>query len=142
MAKIAFYKARDHVFNAAVSWWTRGPYSHCELIVDGKSYSSSFRDGGVRVKEIEYDPEHWDIVDAPWVDEAAAVAWFQANMGKGYDVLGLVGFVVRRVEDDRNRYFCSEAVAKACGFDETWRLDPNTFYCVVVGANAQYARAA
>ena len=131
MVKVAFYKGRKRFFNRAVAWWTRGPYSHCELIVDGKSYSSSFLDGGVRVKEIEYDPEHWDIVDLPWADAARAVMWFEAHMGLGYDVLGLVGFVARRVEDDRDRYFCSESIAAALGFADAWRFDPNTLYPVL-----------
>ncbi len=129
--RVAFYKGRKRFFNRAVAWWTRGPYSHCELIVDGKSYSSSFLDGGVRVKEIDYDPEHWDIIDLPWADSEKAVKWFEAHMGLGYDVLGLVGFVARRVEDDRNRYFCSESIAAALGFEESWRFDPNTLYPVL-----------
>lgn len=131
IVRVAFYKGRTRIFNKGVSWWTRGPYSHCELIVGGKSYSSSFLDGGVRVKEIEYDPAHWDIVDVPWADAAAAVAWFEAHMGEGYDLVGLVGFVFRRVEDDRGRYFCSEAVASSLGFVDCWRFDPNTFYAAL-----------
>ena len=131
MVRVAFYKGKTRFFNKAVAWWTRGPYSHCELIVDGKSYSSSFLDGGVRVKEIVYDPEHWDIVNVPWADAAKAVAWFQAHMGQGYDVIGLAGFVVRRVEDDRGKYFCSEAVASSLGYEDAWRFDPNTLYPVL-----------
>ena len=129
--KVAFYKGRKRFFNRAVAWWTRGPYSHCELIVDGKSYSSSFLDGGVRVKEIDYDPDHWDIVELPWADAACAVDWYQKHMGLGYDVVGLIGFVARRVEDDRNRYFCSEAVASSLGYEDAWRFDPNTLYPVL-----------
>lgn len=128
MVKVAFYKGRDRFFNRAVAWWTRGPYSHCELIIDNRSYSSSFLDGGVRVKEIEYNPAHWDIIELPNVDAIAAQKWFEAHMGLGYDVLGLVGFVIRRVSDARNRYFCSEAVSASLGFTESWRFDPNTFY--------------
>jgi hypothetical protein len=131
MVQVAFYKGKTRFFNRAVAWWTRGPYSHCELIVDGKSYSSSFLDGGVRVKEIVYDPEHWDIVDVPWADAAKAVAWFEAHMGLKYDVVGLAGFVVRRVEDDRGKYFCSEAVASSLGYEDAWRFDPNTLYPVL-----------
>lgn len=131
MVKVAFYKGKTRFFNKAVAWWTRGPYSHCELIVSGHSYSSSFLDGGVRVKDIEYDPEHWDFVDVPWATAEKAVAWFQEHMGQGYDVVGLAGFVVRRVEDDRGKYFCSEAVAASLGFDEAWRFDPNTLHPVL-----------
>ena len=33
MVKIAFYKGKSRLFNKVVSWWTRGPYSHTELVV-------------------------------------------------------------------------------------------------------------
>ena len=135
--KIAFYKGRRRAFNRLVSWWTRGPYSHTELVIDGVSYSSSFTDGGVRAKVIEYDPEHWDVVDAPWVDAEAALAWFRAHEGRGYDLLGLVGFVLGPVEEDKARYFCSEAVATMAGFLETWRFHPNAFAAVVHRFGAQ-----
>ncbi len=125
------YKGQTRVFNRLVSWWTRGPYSHTELVIDGVCYSSSFLDGGVRKKMIELDPEHWDIIDAPWIDAEKAVKWFEDHMDNKYDVVGLVGFVLRRFPDDRHKYFCSEACAAAAGFDEAWRLDPNTFATVV-----------
>ena len=128
---IAFYKSQSHVFNRAVSWWTRGPYSHVELVVNGVWYSSSFRDGGVRAKKIDHDPNHWDLIPAPWIDVQSAVDWFHQHMDLKYDVLGLVGFVARRVPDSRHMYFCSEAVAASIGFDEPWRLDPNTFATII-----------
>ena len=71
----------------------------------------------------------------PWADAEKAVAWFVTHMGQKYDVIGLVGFVARRVEDDRSKYFCSEAVSAALGFADGWRFDPNTFYPSLVLAN-------
>ena len=135
--KIAFYKGRKHLFNILVSWWTRGPYSHTELVRETEPgsgvyhcLSSSFMDGGVRMKRMKLDPEHWDLIDVDG-DWDSAVDWFQARIRCKYDVLGLVGFVFRRVPDVRDRYFCSEAVAAALGYPESWRLDPNTLHAVV-----------
>lgn len=63
--KIAFYKATrpglQGIFNVLVRWWTRGPYSHTELVLEerhGLSLcgSSSFIDGGVRLKWIKLKP--------------------------------------------------------------------------------------
>ena len=130
MVKIAFYKGKSRLFNKAVAWWTRGPYSHTELVVGDNWYSSSFLDGGVRVKQIVADEAHWDFVELPDVDAEAAVEWFRKHASAKYDVLGLVGFVFRRFQDDKKKYFCSEAVAAALGFDDAWRLDPNTFAAV------------
>ena len=126
MVQVAFYKSKTRLFNRLIAWWTRGPYSHCELIVGGCAFSSSIMDGGVRAKRIDFNPAHWDIVDVPWVNAVDAVAWFEANIGKDYDVLGLLGFIIRRVEGARNRFFCSEAVAESLGMGEGWRFDPNT----------------
>lgn len=133
--KVAFYKGRSRLFNRAVSFWLRGPYSHCELIVGeagGKSQclSSSFMDGGVRFKSIELDPAHWDIVE---IDGSIAQAWewFMAHRGQGYDILGLVGFLLRPVSGDKSRWFCSEAVASMLGFEEPWRFDPMVLWAAL-----------
>lgn len=131
MVKIAFYKDKRHLFNRAVAWWTRGPYSHCELIIDGISYSSSIGDGGVRSKVIDYREDRWDIYDLPWVNSADAKAWFEQHIGQSYDILGLVGFIIRRINGRRTRFFCSEACAESIGLTEGWRFDPNTLASIV-----------
>jgi hypothetical protein len=130
--QIAFYKGRKRLFNKLVSWWTRGPHSHVELVLDdGRCVSSSFQDGGFRVKFIDMMPEHWDLVDIG--PQPADVEDRIAELfGAEFDVLGLVGFVFRRVSDDRGKLFCSETVARLIGLCDPWRFDPNTLYPVAV----------
>ncbi|MBI2306102.1 MAG: hypothetical protein HYU78_02250 [Rhodocyclales bacterium] len=129
------------IFNRAVRWWTRGPYSHCELVLwrlpDGTAMcgSASNTDGGVRIKAIDLDPARWDLVELPRVDPFAAFDWFEAHAGDGYDLRGLFGFVWRRGDGDRDKYYCSEACAAAIGIDEPWRFDPNTLAAVARFAN-------
>lgn len=139
--KVAFYKGRTRLFNRLVSWWLRGPYSHCELVVwsteGGYSLciSSSFMDGGVRAKWMALDPEHWDLLPAPaHCTEEYALQWHADHDGARYDVWGLVGFLWRRVTGDRRKFFCSEAVAEMLGFAEAWRLDPMNFWVALAGA--------
>lgn len=134
--KLAFYKGKKRLFNKLVSWWTRGPYSHCELLFsDGTSASSSFIDGGVRYKRILYNDSNWDFIElGPQFNEAQARLWFDSHLGCKYDVVGLVGFVFRRVADDRNKYFCNESILNALGFYDAWRFDPNSTYFLVKGA--------
>ena len=67
--QVAFYKGTrsglSGLFNRLVRWWTRGPYSHCEVVFtdepskDGGVLcgSSSKLDGGVRLKFVVLDPE-------------------------------------------------------------------------------------
>jgi len=138
--QVAFYKGRTRLFNRAVSWWLRGPYSHSELVLctdRGVSCcaSASFTDGGVRVKYMELDPSHWDLVDVQ-ADMQAALTWIDQHKGQKYDVLGLFGFIWRRVTGDKRAWFCSEAVASMLGYAETWRFDPMTLWATLARSNS------
>lgn len=46
-------------------------------------------------------------------------------MNKRYDYAGILGFVVGSSEDDKDRWFCSEMVAKLVGLNNAWRFSPN-----------------
>lgn len=132
---LAFYKGwrggLAGLFDAAVRWWTRGQYSHCEIVFsDGMAASASVRDGGVRFKRISFDHSRWDFVPVAG-DERAVRTWFAAHEGAGYDFLGLFGFVWRREPGAARRWFCSEACAAALGIDDAWRFCPNGLAAVV-----------
>lgn len=144
--QIAFYKGTRPglagLFNRAVRWWTRGPYSHCELVLwqqaDGSAVcgSSSNLDGGVRRKVIVLDPARWDVFDIPWANQAAALDWFIRHDGEAYDSGGLFGFVWRRGDgDDRSKWWCSESLAAALGFVDPWRICPNGLAALVKSIN-------
>ena len=129
MLEVAFYKGKHRLFDRAVQWWTRGPYSHTEVILErteAAAYcvSSSWRDGGVRGKWIVLDPKRWDIVQTDG-DPEAARQWLLKHVGKKYDLLGLFGFVWRARRDNPHRWFCSESTAAILGFPEPWRFSPN-----------------
>jgi hypothetical protein len=136
--RVAFYKGQKRAFNRIVSWWAAGPYSHVEAIVDDAGdlagpvlcASSSFLDGGVRIKEILLDPEHWDVMDVPAFDDAQVHAWFEAHLGDGYDLIGLLS-TWAPVRQDKDRWFCNEAVGTAGGLREAWRFNPNGFAVVL-----------
>lgn len=134
--KIAFYKGKKRIFNLLTSWWLRGRYSHCELILrenpNGSCLcvSSSFMDGGVRSKEIFLDPDHWDILEIEG-DVVYAQKWFDSHKGQPYDVLGLVGFIFRVLGQSKSRWFCSEAIAEMLGLLDSWRFDPCVLYAAL-----------
>lgn len=137
--RIAFYKGRKKLFNRLVSWWTQGLYSHCELIEsfedngDANCWSSSFTDGGVRLKTIALKEENWDIetISVPQFVIDDAVAWFKEHNGDAYDVAGLFGFVWAAAKHSSDKWFCSEAVAAALGLKEAWRISPNALRAFV-----------
>lgn len=128
--KAAFYKGTrpgiTGIYNRLVRFWCQGPYSHCELVFsDGMAASASFADGGVRFKRINFDPANWDLIELPGADEAAARAWFEQRQGTGYDLIGNLRFVIAPLPDNKQRYFCSEAVLAALGVENPWRFCPN-----------------
>ena len=147
---VAFYKGtRPGLagnFNRGVRWWTHGPYSHCELVIallaDGQAqcWSSANLDGGVRPKLITLDPAHWDVIEVPWANPFEALDWFVLHEGDRYDTLGLFGFVGRRGDGDKDKWWCSEACAAALGLDEPWRYCPNALAAILRSMNQLYSR--
>lgn len=129
-----------YLHHRIVCWWTRGAYSHAELVLservnevgvlDYECASSSPRDGGVRTKWMDLPADKWTLIAVP-ADANVARAWFVRENGKGYDYLAWVGFVWRRETGSKNRWFCSEAIASALGMSEPWRYDPNTLYAIL-----------
>ena len=128
--RAAFYKATrpgwQGIYSRAVRVIDRGPYSHCELVFsDGMSGSASYIDGGVRLKRIAYDNDHWDFIDLPPSLEPYARDWFERNEGAPYDLMGNVRFVLPFLPDSQRGWFCSEALGAALGWAEPWRFGPN-----------------
>lgn len=117
---------------------TRGPYSHCEIafpLNDGsdkwRCYSSSGRDGGVRIKEMVLKEDAWDIV--PINDFLGVNGYFTLKdlddfhskyEGKKYDWRGALGIGIG-LKDNKNKLFCSEYCALFLGYYESWRYSPN-----------------
>jgi len=125
----AFYKGTRPglagIYSRVVRWWTKSDYSHVELVLStDRAWSSSFEDGGVRCKPIDFDPARWDLVDLPPALEQAAEAWFEEHRGAGYDLVGNLQFVLSPIPHSRRRWFCSEAVAAALGIPDPWRYSP------------------
>ena len=134
--RAAFYKGTrpglQGIYSRGVRFIDRGPYSHCELVFsDGMSGSASYIDGGVRLKRIDYKPEHWDFIDLPPSLEPYARDWFERNAGAPYDLMGNVRFVLPWLSDSEKGWFCSEAMAAALKLKEPWRFGPNGLAAVL-----------
>lgn len=139
--KIAFYRGTRPgiagIYSVAVRAWTRSPYSHAEIVFsDGIAASSSFLDGGVRFKRIDFDPAHWDFVDIAG-DEAAVRQWFADHEGRAYDLIGNLGFIVGFIRDGSDKWSCAESIADALGYPEAWRFSPAILHAVVSNQTLQ-----
>lgn len=132
--QLAMYKGPPSSICHKLAHWltclfTISRYSHCELVIDGRCFSSSARDGGVRSKQIDLESGHWDLFPIDG-DEAKVRAWFRQHDGQKYDWRGVFAFMgpdlrlVRWWLDDAGRWFCSEACAAALGLHSPETYDP------------------
>jgi hypothetical protein len=97
MVKVAFYKSKQNHADwkdKLIAWWTKGKYSHTELIINGYMYSTSPRDGCVRRKKHIYNENVWDYIKVNNVEISKVVEFFEMTKGQKYDWLGILGFVV------------------------------------------------
>lgn len=121
-------KRWHRVCDALTKFFTRGKYSHCEIVVHlhgnkYRCYSSSYRDGGVRVKAMALDSDKWDLLPLA-VSQSQIERYFRATDGAGYDLIGALGCVAG-LRQHPNRYFCSEWCFNAItGNQEGWRVSP------------------
>lgn len=132
--KAAFYKGKHRLFNRLTAWWDNGIYTHMELVFsDQVAASSSFSDGGVRFKSIQFDDSRWDFIELPrkLFNERDARVWFDVNKGRKYDFAGLIRFVADALPENRTRFFCSEACLSALNIKESWRFTPNSAYILL-----------
>lgn len=144
--QVAFFKGNrpgiNGTFNHVCKWWLRGDFSHSELIfTDGYCGSSSFLDGGVRIKRISnFDPNDWLIYSNISGNEYIAREFIESQEGKPFDTRGLSGHVLRRIPQNKEKWFCSELImaalflARGINPIDVWRFDPCAFeYLVRIG---------
>lgn len=112
-------------FNRLGRYLNSGPYSHTELVLDGVSWSSSFEDGGVRRKQINFAPARWDFIDVPRVYEPRVRDWYLAHEGAPYDLWGNVRFFFGVARESTDKWFCSESNMAALGVSRPWEYGPN-----------------
>lgn len=136
MLTIALYKGPPSnrwrlLAHKIICWVTGEPWSHAELVVPGGSWGASYIDGGVRFKErISFDDGKWELFTIEG-DEASAVQWFKDHEGQGFDMFGLLGFILPWRVSDRTRWFCFEAIAAALGLPNSHRAKASDLIKVI-----------
>lgn len=151
---VAFYKHKKQVKDLSTLWArivddcigfvTRSQYTHCELVemLDDYGrrvhmYSSSPRDGGVRVKKYQYlDPLHWDLLPVPKAyrhkSSGNDIAFFADSCaGCKYDWLGVLAFVLPWLKGSERRFFCSEFVATFLELRSASKISPAMLYLIL-----------
>lgn len=132
--RLALYRGPGNFGNFMVRWWTRSPYSHCELVVDGYCYSASVMDKGVRAKkvgvgddEINLNNGKWDLIDVPGIKAADVLRYFEKTDHHTYGWPSLIlSQLLNSNVTTNNKAFCSEWCAAAMGMPNPSVYNPDT----------------
>lgn len=124
--KLAMYKGKGNFYDMLIRIVTNSQYSHCELVIDGICYSSSPRDGGVRMKYIYLD-DNWDSFNLlEEYTQEKALDWFVKNVSKKYDWFGAITSILPFSINASNKFFCSEACATMLGLPKPRKHTPQS----------------
>lgn len=146
--QLALHKNDKRIGSRMICWWTGSIYSHCELVVNGYSYSSSIMDGGVRCKKIGPGPDeiglgaNWDVIDLPLADPIAITDYFAETDANKYGWFALiVSQIFNRNQTDEHSQFCSEWCASALGWPNPSSYSPGSLakFCLYLAGLAPRA---
>jgi len=143
MIQVAFYKANQPKatwLDKLISFYTKGPFSHVELIIDGYQYSSSPRDGGVRKVPHKLDHTVWEYIELNNIETNKILTFFEETKYAKYDYTGILGFIFLN-KDSEKKWFCSEWVTRALiigGYNKLFPIkesitSPNRLYRLIKG---------
>ena len=119
-----------------INWFDHGPFAHVDTVMEDGSLLGARSDvwagvaAGVQIRPHDYMPfanPVRAVLDAPDTVVGAYYTFVQAQIGKPYDMTGVVGFAVGRDWRNTNAWFCSELVAAALeesGFFEYSLIQP------------------
>lgn len=136
--ELIFYKAQGDWLDWAIRWKTWGPYSHCELRLEQHlAFSSSWRDDGVRFRDMACSSHKWDrlCVNLNEVEAEDMLLWCAKQSGR-YDFWGVLGLAFGRGIEDASQWYCSELCSE--GLSRNLRVDlprnvsPNKLYDLCV----------
>ena len=123
-AKLAFYKGKGNWVDLLIRVFTNSKYSHVEIVCNKDWYSSSPRDGGVRVKQIVNDSNSWDFIEVD-IDKERLYQKYREYKGRGYDFKGiLLSNILPIGLHNKNKATCSEFVADVLGYLEPSKFSP------------------
>ena len=120
---IALYANQRGPVSAAIRWRTWSQYSHASWLPYGASgpvWEATYPEG-VRhcdtLRETAKAGARVDVFDLPGMpgwQRNMVTEFFASQLGKQYDLRGILAFVSRRDTQDQDKWFCSEIVHAAC----------------------------
>jgi hypothetical protein len=117
---IVAYESKS-IFGKLIRYWTRHEFSHVEVMRQNPEKDSltstigALELKGVVWSDINEKKGKYEIFEITLTKEEYKLFWqyIYANLGKGYDYLGILGFVFTKFKENPNRFYCSELIYKA-----------------------------
>lgn len=122
---------------------TRSRFSHVELVLyknkeedTYKCLSSSFRDKGVRLTDIDIHSGSWEILKLPEsknITLESAFDFYEYNKDRKYDLLGLLCTLSDHLKtNNKNKLFCSELIAEILDLKLYENQSPERIYKYII----------
>lgn len=122
---------------------TRSRFSHVELVLyknkeedTYKCLSSSFRDKGVRLTDIDIHSGSWEILKLPEsknISLESAFDFYEYNKDRKYDLLGLLCTLSDHLKtNNKNKLFCSELIAEMLDLKLYENQSPERIYKYII----------
>jgi hypothetical protein len=110
---------------AVINWFDHGPFAHVDSVLPDGTLLGARSDTatpGVQIRPADYmkftSPVR-AVLETTEEIAQAYYAWLMLQVGKPYDMTGIVAFALGRNWRNPNAWFCSELVAaglEKCGF--------------------------
>lgn len=117
MIRVIAYKG-ETFFDRLIRRWTRSEYSHVALMCGEEIIEARINVGVRKTRWNNHTPCNYDVFDiTPLITGAQeTIIWQTAEkeIGKDYDLMGLLGFASKTGLHSKRRWFCSELVSYAC----------------------------
>ncbi|MGH8073653.1 MAG: YiiX/YebB-like N1pC/P60 family cysteine hydrolase [Lysobacter sp.] len=131
------FSRRHHIGTVLLRAFLWSRWSHC-AIVDADEVVEATAMHGVQCRPLAAllaESSEYEIVEFPARDPAKVIAAARAQIGAGYDWLGVLGIGFRRRWQGADTWFCSELVAHAFHAAgeplvrvDAWRITPRDLY--------------
>jgi len=112
---VIFYKGPGNWADKAIRLWTRGPYSHCEIVLNHKRIGSDPKTMIIReLDNYTLNSDKWDILTFEVNSSIANYLYTLARMeyGKGYDWKNIIFSDILPFDlENKEKWTCDEFCA-------------------------------
>lgn len=125
-AKVIF-GSNNLPFSILIKLFTLSSWCHCAIIDSDYVIDATLSSGVRRITLAEWKTHYnkYEVVEFPISNSETSLVWARDQVGKKYDMLGILSLALHKKYEDIDKWFCSELVAQYIGIKyKVWRLSP------------------